>query len=103
MEAEERDRSVIGLTASNKCLVLASMVDNVMTEMGGASEEAAIQSLLTKGAQHMQGWLPGLIAYHDIVVIRFWLSMSCHVMSCHVMSCHVMSCHDGENFTWHVM
>ena len=98
VEAEERDRSVIGLTASNKCLVLASMVDSVMSEMGGASEEAAIQSLLAKGGKHMQGWLPGLDCIPYIVVIRFCLSMSCHVMSCHVMSCHVMMVK-----VWHVM
>ena len=59
VEEEERDRSVIGLTAANKCLVLAAMVDNAIKEMGGLSEEAAIQSLLTKGAQHMRGWCPG--------------------------------------------
>ena len=71
------------------------MVDSVMSEMGGASEEAAIQSLLAKGGKHMQGWLPGLDCIPYIVVIRFCLSMSCHVMSCHdgeSLACHVMVC-----------
>ena len=59
---EERDRAVIGLTAANKCLVLAQTVDNAMVEMGGATEETAI-SLLNKGS-YMQGWCPGLLYWH---------------------------------------
>ena len=63
VEEEERDRQVIGLTAANKCLVLARMVDNAMAERGGVTEEAAIQHLLSTGT-YMQGWCPGHI-WHD--------------------------------------
>ncbi|CAK9020821.1 unnamed protein product [Durusdinium trenchii] len=88
VEEEERDRSVIGLTASNKCLVLANMVDNAMREMGGAvSEDAAIQSLLTKGT-YMQGWHPGC---HVTYSVHGTYHVKCHSDSQNMSSCyHVM-------------
>ena len=60
MEEEERARKVIGLSASNKCVVLSEMVSAMAKEIGSENEESAVVKLLEKGAAvHMKGWKLG--------------------------------------------
>ena len=58
VEKEERDRKVIGLSASNKCIVLSEMVACMAKELGGSdNDDAAIVKLLEKGGDsQMKGW-----------------------------------------------
>ena len=60
MEEEERARKVIGLSASNKCVVLSEMVSAMAKEIGSENEESAVVKLVEKGAAvHMKGWKLG--------------------------------------------